>query len=695
VFRWRFLLRATLALCLTALVGLVSSAQASPGDHPKLDRELNQRANSGVGQSRVIVTYKAGWDGSTEVKRLGGKLGRQLTLIGAQVVEVSNGQLKRLADHPAVASIHWDRPLASTMNRVAVTTGARGVQQVLGFTGAGVGVAVIDSGVANWHDDLTYNGGNSVVKTSGGQRVAAFVDFVNGRSAAYDDNGHGSHVAGIIAGNGYDSRGTRAGIAPDAHLVSLKVLDGQGKGVISNVIAALDYIVATKSTHNIRVANLSVGAAVTESFNTDPLTIAAKRAVDAGIVIVTAAGNIGKAQDGKPLYGGITAPGNAPWVITVGAYSHEGTVTRVDDVMAGYSSRGPTAIDFQAKPDLVAPGTGIVSLATPGSLFYSTKSAFLLKGNVDPGYKPYLSLSGTSMAAPVVAGTVALMMQANPNLTPNLVKAVLQYTAQLYPNYNALTQGAGFLNSRGAVDLARYFATAHAGDRYPYAKMWSQRILWGNHRLGGGAISPTANAWHTGVVWGAAVDEDGDNIVWGTVCASEDCDNIVWGTTEDADNIVWGTTTEDGDNIVWGTSCDPNSPTSNPEDCDNIVWGTAGEDDDNIVWGTDCGGEDCDNIVWGTAGEDADNIVWGTADDADHIAWATNCNAGEDCDNIVWGTSGTEAVLWGNSAVDEVLFDDPDVEPAEFDPLNWDAIFSSESTTTTGTSGTTSSAGGL
>ena len=173
-------------------------------------------------------------------------------------------------------------------------------------------------------------------------------------------------MSGIIAGNGYDTRGARAGIAPDAHLVSLRVLDENSHGVISDVIAALDYAVANKALYNIRVINLSVGAAVTESYNTDPLTLAAKRAVDAGIVVVTAAGNLGKNSRGQTQYGAITAPGNAPWVLTVGASSHQGTVNRADDVMAGYSSRGPSAIDFQAKPDVVAPGTGVGVAQQPG-----------------------------------------------------------------------------------------------------------------------------------------------------------------------------------------------------------------------------------------------------------------------------------------------------------------------------------------
>src|SRR5205814_5863366 len=142
--------------------------------------------------------------------------------------------------------------------------------------------------------------------------------------------------------------------------------------------------------------------------------------------------------------GGITAPGNAPWVLTVGAYSTQGTPARGDDVMAGYSSRGPTFIDYTAKPDLVAPGTGTVALASPGSTFQSAKAQYLVPGLIPTAFVPYLSLSGTSMSAPVVSGTVALMLQANPSLTPNAVKAILMYTAQERPGYNALIQGAGF-----------------------------------------------------------------------------------------------------------------------------------------------------------------------------------------------------------------------------------------------------------
>ena len=662
------------ALVLTLLVGLGSPGYAKEkrGDHKKLDKYLNGRADKG-GTTRVIITFKPGWRESDEIHKHGSKVGRKLRLINGRVVEVQNSVLKRLADDPAVQSIHHDRPTSGKMNRAAVAVGSRAVQWEMGYTGAGVGVAIIDSGITSWHDDLGHYGYSSLVRTKLGQRVVGFVDFVNGRTTPYDDNGHGTHVAGTVAGNGYDSYGARAGIAPEAHLVGLKVLDERGRGVISDVIAALDWIVTNKSLHNIRVANLSVGAAVTESYNTDPLTIAAKRAVDAGIVVVAAAGNLGKNALGRVQYGAITSPGNAPWVLTVGAYSHRGTVTRVDDEMAAYSSRGPSAIDYEAKPDVVAPGTGIVSLSDPTSTFYTSKAAYLFNGSRNTGYKPYLSLSGTSMAAPMVTGSVALMMQANPSLTPNMVKAILQYTAQVYGGYDALTQGAGFLNTRGAVQLARFYRTAREGDRLWMPSAWSKKIIWGNHRLQGGIPKPNANAFALSTVWGSAVAADGDNIVWGTI---REGDNIVWGTVDLLDNIVWGTLSL-SDNIVWGTI----------REGDNIVWGTLAGDD-NIVWGTDCGGANCDNIVWGTSlpGLD-DNIVWGTAEFAENIVWGTS---GE-VDNIVWGTSTEDdGTSWGSSD-DEAppLFEDPNAPPANFDQTVFDSLFGAEpagqTTTTTNT----------
>jgi subtilisin family serine protease len=611
----------------------------------KADDVVTKRAGGNpLVTSRVIVTLNPGVQLPPQFARYA--RGRSLDLINGVALDLPNGLIKQLASLPEVFRIHDDRPTHAHNFRTSVTVGATVVRSSLGYKGDGVGIAVIDSGIASWHDDLT-RGGVSRSFPYGNQRVAKFVDFVNGHTLPYDDNGHGTHVGGIIAGNGYDSAGEKAGIAPNATLVSLKVLDANGQGTISNIIAALSWVASNYQTYNIRVVNLSVGAQIRESYWTDPLALACKRLTDLGITVVTAAGNRGKDATGQLMYGGITAPGNAPWVLTVGASSTQGTTTRADDVMADYSSAGPTAVDFAAKPDLVAPGTGTVSLLSAGSLFSTTKLTSLISGSGLGGVaKPYLALSGTSMAAPVVSGTVALMLQANPSLTPNLIKAILQYTAQPYPGYNPLREGAGFLNSYGAVRLAKFYADNRAGTRVPVQSTWGRKIIWGNHQISGGYLSPRGNAWANNVIWGSARTVSGLNIVWGTDCGSN-CDNIVWGTQDaNGDNIVWGTGGDD--NIVWGTM----------SRLDNIVWGTGG--DDNIVWGTDCGGGDCDNIVWGTT--DGDNIVWGTADRLDNIVWGTN-----GIDNIVWGTNGDDNIVWGTS--DDLIGDPVFPDNTAADPL--------------------------
>jgi serine protease AprX len=648
---------------------------AGHGGDRKLDAVLRQRAHAPRGTSRVIIQTKDGASADALIRSLRGKAGRRLHLLHAQVAEIPDAALDDLANRPAVTAVHLDRRVHGTMERTGAAVGSTWAQQNLGFDGSGVGVAIIDSGVTPWHDDL------------GAERVVHFADFVNYQPTPYDDYGHGTHVAGIVAGSGYDSNGARRGIAPGASLVVLKVLDGTGTGYISNVIAALDYATENRVAYNIRVINLSVAAGIYESYKTDLFTLAAKRAVDAGLVVVTAAGNLGRNTSGQPQYGGITAPGNAPWVLTVGASSHMGTADRTDDTVAGFSSLGPTYIDYVAKPDLVAPGVGIESLTDANSLLYATYPNARLWGTLETVTEPYLSLTGTSMSAPVVSGTVALMLQANPGLTPNAVKAILQYTAEVKDGYKALAQGAGFLNARGAVDLAQKFSgtpmtfnTFLAPEPSPTdTTPWSRHIVWGSHRVGGGMITPESNAWSTSVTWGDATMPDGENIVWGTQCdpnADPNCENIVWGTSAYCDpaldptceNIVWGTQCDPntdpncGENIVWGTSSQPCDPAVDPL-CENIVWGTS--DSENIVWGTDCGGADCENIVWGTSSQPCDpavdplceNIVWGTADPGENIVWGTSCNPdGSGCENIVWGTSGYENIVWGTGGDENIVW---------------------------------------
>jgi len=590
------------AVAALALVAVSRPALAQNGRTPasiaKIDSLAQRRVPLVAGWSRVIV-QAADRQSSASLRPIiaqaGGRFRRTLSLIDAEVVDLPNASLTKLAGSPLIARIALDRPVVGAMERTCATIGATAVRQETGYDGSGVGVAVIDSGVTSWHDDLT--------DSAGAQRVRQFVDFVNGAVTPYDDYGHGTHVAGIVAGNGFDSGGARSGIAPAADLIVLKTLDASGSGYVSNVIAALDYIVANRDAYNIRVVNLSVAAGVYESYDIDPLTLAAKRAVEAGIVVVTAAGNRGRSADGLDAYGGITAPGNAPWVLTVGASSHMGTTDRSDDAMAAFSSRGPTPIDYAAKPDVVAPGVGIESLSDPTSALYATKTAFLLSGTALTSYLPYLSLSGTSMAAPVVSGTVALMLQANPTLTPNQVKAILQYTAQVYPSYDPLTEGAGFLNAKGAVELSQALATSSFGLQATPAE-WSGRLIWGKQLVSGGRLTADANAWGADVMWGTATTPAGDNVVWGTICTATTCEDGggtwgPWTVDASAHNVVWGSTcggadcdgpwtiegASVGDSVVWGTT-----------DAQSVVWGTA--DGDSVVWGTGCSDATCEPVIW-------------------------------------------------------------------------------------------------
>jgi serine protease AprX len=516
-------------LSIVALALAAGPASAAPdGCYAKVDAILRSRAQAQSGSSRVIIRTTNAPATALHVDKLGGSLERTIEALGLQIGRLPNAAVCRAAALPSVTSISVDRPIRATAESTSATIGARWIRQQLGLDGRGVGIALIDSGVTAAHDDLD------------SERVVHFADFVNLRPNAYDDYGHGTHVAGIVAGNGRSSGGARTGIAPAANLIVLKALDGAGFGYTSNVIAALDYAIANREKYNIRVINLSVAAGVYESYTRDPLTLAARRAVDAGIVVVAAAGNLGRSNLGKTQYGGITAPGNAPWVLTVGASNGRGTADRSDDRVAGFSSRGPSAIDRAAKPDLVAPGVGIESITDPSTVLFAAHPDARLWGTVQSVSQPYLSLSGTSMAAPVVAATVALMLEANPSLTPNAVKAILQFTAENHKGLDDRTQGAGFLNARGAVELARAFGesdsrTAISAGRTADPVRWSGRLIWGNQRLAGGTITPRANAWDRGVVWGASTTRSGEAIVWGTLCPPREADcSSAWTIDEDA-----------------------------------------------------------------------------------------------------------------------------------------------------------------
>lgn len=342
---------------------------------------------------------------SSYVQTNEGKVHRELKLISSMVVELPYSAVQYMVLSQHVKKI-WPDTKVRTMLDVAVPTAGGIKAHDLGFTGKDVTVAVIDTGIFP-HPDLTYPE----------NRIAAWNDMINGRSAPYDDNGHGTHVAGIIAGNGTASRGKYVGMAPDVKVVGIKALDSEGSGNTSDIISAIEWCVENQETYNIKAINLSIGATAENSYSQDPLSRAVSAAWSKGMVVCVAAGNDG------PEAGTINTPGINPSVITVGNLDDKGTVDFADDGIAESSSRGPT-IDNLIKPDFLAPGTNIMSLRVGGG---------------------YRRLSGTSMAAPMVTGAVAQMLQKWPSLKPDQLKSMLRRNARDL-GLESTFEGSGAIN---------------------------------------------------------------------------------------------------------------------------------------------------------------------------------------------------------------------------------------------------------
>jgi serine protease AprX len=418
-----------------------------------------------------------------------------------------------------------------------------------GWTGNGIGIAIIDSGVSP-DNDLK----DSV---TGQSRIVFSQGFYPGGKTV-DAYGHGTPVASAAAGNGAGSAGKYTGMATRAKIINLRVLSDNGVGQDSYVIAAIDRAIQLKAQYNIRVINLSLGRPVYESYAQDPLCQAAERAWKAGIVVVAAAGNEGRNNTvGTNGYGTISSPGNHPLVITVGAMRDMGTLSRYDDVMASYSSKGPSLIDHIVKPDILAPGNRIVAAQGSGT----HKLAQLYPGNKVTG--TYFRLSGTSLAAPLVSGAAALMLEKEPALTPDQVKARLMLTAtKVFPTYSTafdpvshqnftiqsdlFTVGAGYLDVWAALNNTTLAPTTLAAAASPTAVLnpatnavtvvntnsavWGVSAVWGSSAV-----------WGNSAVWGVSTWVDGSSAVWGV--------SAVWGSS-----AVWGVSETSGFSAVWGSS---------------------------------------------------------------------------------------------------------------------------------------------
>jgi serine protease AprX len=564
---------AHLAITLLVLLFAVSTLQAAPV-HPvsKIAADMASYPVNPDGTVDVIIQF-------TEKPRArhfemmashGGKLKFAFEHLNGAAYRIPVKLLAFLENHPDVAYVSpdrvnkaaWDDEIPAVMDNV--------VRQQYVLDGSNIGIAVIDSGVYP-HDDLKNASGTA-------SRIVYSESFVSGDSATTDLYGHGTHVAGILAGNGLDSASgypqQYLGLAPNANIINLRVLDKNGAGTDSQVIAAIQRAIQLKSTYNIRILNLSLGRPVYEAASQDPLCQEVEAAWKAGIVVVVAAGNSGRDnRQGTDGYATIQSPGNDPLVITVGATKTNGTATRLDDYVASYSSKGPTLVDHVVKPDLVAPGNRIVSLLAPSSYLAANDSNLIVSpvkvcslttlGNTcaTGASNKYMRLSGTSMATPVVAGAAALMLQKDPTLTPDTIKARMMKTAwKGYPQsswgydiwgygyfsqYDIFTIGAGYLDVYAALQNGDVASGSTASPAAVYNPASGQATLSSSNAISYG----NTITWGSSIVWG-------NSIVWGSNSILSD--TIIWGNS-----IVWGQSGISGNTIIWGASCGGNQGTIN------------------------------------------------------------------------------------------------------------------------------------
>ncbi len=341
------------------------------------------------------------------VSNMTNKVNSNLPLIGGIACHLTTDTIYRLARDPNVEYISFDSKVFALLD-IATTSINTKFPHDRGYLGEGITIAVIDTGVAP-HKDLTMPS----------NRIIGFKDFINTKTEPYDDNGHGTHVSGIIAGNGYSSNGKYSGVAPKANILGIKALDENGSGNTSDIIKAISWIVQTKNEYDTKIINLSLGSPVNNPSTTDPLCRAVSKAIDNGLIVVVAAGNSG------PNASTILSPGVSPKAITVGAVDDKKTPDISDDIIADFSSRGPTKEGLQ-KPDLVAPGVNITSLSNL---------------HLDK----YTSLSGTSMATPLISGSVALLMSKNGIMSQKNIKNKL-INSCIDLNNSKDKQGAGIIN---------------------------------------------------------------------------------------------------------------------------------------------------------------------------------------------------------------------------------------------------------
>jgi serine protease AprX len=558
-----------------AIVAIIlGSTLGIDGQRPraKLSSDLlSFEARRTTSRARVIVRGSR-----SEIEALAARHGIGIArwLGDSAVVLANSAQISALATERDVLS--GDAPVAPFMDVSSSATAADQVRSgeaglllglggIPGVTGAGVTIAVLDTGIAA-HPALT-------------GKVIFNVSKIAGDPSTNDAHGHGTHIAGIIAGNSSASKYVtslyRGGIAPDVRLVNVRVLGENGTGWTSDVIGGIEWVIENRVKYKIRAINLSLGHPVTEPSTTDPLCIAVMKATAAGIVVIASAGNAGKMEDGTPVLGGISSPGNSPYAITVGAMNTKGTISRSDDIMTTYSSRGPTRFEHAVKPDVVAPGNKIVSLETSGSYLQRNYSQFHMAGSRT---NAYMHLSGTSMSAAIVTGGVALLMQAQPNISAAQVKIALQTGSTYMKDGGLLAGGAGSVNfwssrKMAASGLTNLLSTVVGGLLTPAGGVvfWDSgsmmqrlysgtglRVLW---------LLEAPVAWLTGgyLQWGdlnvlglsnPLAQVHPHELMWGDVSKWTADQELMWGDqvfNPQGQELMWGDSRAiEGEELMWG-----------------------------------------------------------------------------------------------------------------------------------------------
>ncbi|MFN8445012.1 MAG: S8 family peptidase [Caldilineaceae bacterium] len=429
---------AQILITLLLAMNAFGSLPAYPLSMAKLHSLLAQSITESPEQLLEVIVQKTDSSDRAEqlVAQLGGEVTKDLYFIHGFAARMKASTLPRLAAAPFVRWVSLDAPTRQTActaecmstdnlknDYVRAVRADRVWNEPSYLQGQGIGVAVVDSGIMSYHPDLS-------------SRIVAQMNVVTTLSTN-DFFGHGTYVAGIIAGDGKSSNGKYIGIAPKANLINVKVSNVTGSARESDVIAGLQWIYENHVKYNIRVVNISINSAAAQSYHTSPLDAACEILWFNGMVVVVSSGNQGE--------GAINPPANDPFVITVGATDPAETSTLEDDDTASFSAFGVTS-DGVRKPDLVAPGRHLVSL------YAGTISNFGLLHPKNVVNNSYFMMSGTSAAAPVVSGAVALLLQDEPKLTPDQVKYRLMKTANKgWSRYDPARDGAGILNIKAAI----------------------------------------------------------------------------------------------------------------------------------------------------------------------------------------------------------------------------------------------------